>query len=380
MDPSMLDDRALEYELKIRGLTFENTRNAKKILNEALQKEKGNSTIGPTLVTTELEWEIADLCESFWLRVEEYATLSNFKYKLNIDCINQVYAILRHVEGRCSRIVREAIGEAKTRKLLDELEMKLKKFRRQHFSDREPFIVLPEKEVDKVASEAFSNDELKELRDLEKRIEELKNKESRCVRFEIDYSKIIVEECDEENKEVDEQVKIDKQKVETDSQPMRSSCSDVIFGSHPPGHSNSGQNFVPRIPVPLFPSQPVPLSSANVYVGGDFWARQHRKSASLSTTLNQERNVGTQRRNNESFVRAIKVNADQLWSDGFVRRSNEVCETWKKKKKKHDAVVKKQPFDESWMSDWHPDQTAVEAMQWLGYGSGDFDCENAKIR
>jgi hypothetical protein len=377
MDPNMLDDRALDYELKIRGLTFKDTRNAKKILNEALQKEKGNPKLCPAPITTGFEWEVADLCESFWLRVEDYANLSNFKYRLDKDCVEGVYAIMCHIEGRCSRIVRESIGEANTRKQLDELEIKLKKFRRQHFSDREPFIVLPEKEV---ASEAFSDDELKELEDLEKRIEELKNKKSRCVRFEIDYSKIIVEECDKENKEVDEQVKIDKQKVETDSQPMRSSCSDVIFGSHPPGHSNSGQNFVPRIPVPQFPSQPVPWSSANVYVGGDFWARQHRKSANLSTAWNQERNVGTQQRqNNGSFLRANIVNADQLWSDGIVRRSNEICETWKKKKK-HDAVVKKKPFDDSWKSDWYADRTAVEAMQWLGSGSKMFDCENAKIR
>jgi hypothetical protein len=377
MDPSMLDDRALEYELKIRGLTFKNTRNAKKILNEALQNEKENPATCPAPVTTGLEWEVTDLCESFWLRVEEYATLSNFKYKLNKECINQVYAIMCHIEGRCSRIVREAIGEANTRKQLDDLEIKLKKFRCQHFSDREPFIVLPEKEV---ASEAFSDDELKELENLEKRIERLKNKKSRCVRFEVDYSKILVEERDEEEEKVDEQHEIQQQKVEIDSQPMQSSRSDVIFGSHPPGHSYSGQNFVPRIPVPLFPSQPVPLSSANVYVGGDFWARQHRKSANLSTTLNQARSVGAQqRRNNESFLRANNANVDQLWSDGIVLRSNEICETWRKKKK-NDAVVKKKPFDDSWKSDWYADRTAVEAMQWLGYGSEMFDCENAKIR
>jgi hypothetical protein len=376
MDPSMLHDDALRYELKIRGLKFESTRKGKILLQEALRKEIDEPASRPSVITTDLETELKDLLEFFELHVEELANLNLFKSGRDKDFNDRVYASLCHVEGRHARIDREKIAEAYTKQQFDDLQSKLDKIRQQAFNDRELYI-----KQDEAARE-----ELKEMEIIKKRLDELMNKKSRCVRYEINYDQIIFDESDdesddeyeEENEKVDKQHEIQQQKVEIVSQPMRSSSSDVIFGSHPPGHSNSGQNFVPRIPVPLFPSQPVPYSSANVYVGGDFWARQHRKSASLSTTFNRARNVGTQqRRNNESFLRANNVNVDQLWSDGFVRRSNEIGETWKKK---HDAVVKKKPYDKSWKSDWYAVRTAVEAMQWLGNGSENFDCENAKIR
>jgi hypothetical protein len=212
--------------------------------------------------------KLNDLLEYFELHVEEFVSLNLFKSGRNKKFNNQVHESFCHAETRYSQIVREPIENAKTKKLFDDLKANLMRTRKQHFSDREPIIV----------KETFLVGETKELENLEKRLEKLKNKKSGCVRYEIDYNQIIFdesdddsdEECHEKSEKVDEQHENHHQKVEDISQPMRSSSSDVIFGSYPPGHSNSGQNFVPRIPVPLFPSQPVPWSSANVYVGGDF--------------------------------------------------------------------------------------------------------------
>jgi hypothetical protein len=136
MDPRRLDEVALRFEMKIRGLEYEenyaaNTRR----LVVALREEKKGDSRAPT-PTLKPEDEAVEIM-AYLSNLEEKTTLSTFRKKSKDH--EDVYAQLCHAEGRVTYT--DWTESPEMLAMLDHINRKTAELREKHFADKPLYII-----------------------------------------------------------------------------------------------------------------------------------------------------------------------------------------------------------------------------------------------
>ena len=272
MQPSRLDNAALKFELDIRGLTFEdgNFQKNARSLRKALREEKIDSFRRPRPILEPMQ-EAGEILQSFDLLTERTLVPSFKRGKKDFE---DVYSQLCQLEGRTT-YTNWSTTEA-NRKLLDSLELVFMSFRNKYFSDRSQFISVKPRISVEEDEEEFTENQEDELKQLERRVQQLKllkeKKTMRVVSYEQEFDETISDDEHEANEDQIEQNSRrnlrEALRGNVNDPSGRGSRSGVV--NRPPPPTNPHSDNVPRNSDPFYPN---PYSSAqqNAAINSSFY-------------------------------------------------------------------------------------------------------------
>ena len=264
MQPSRLDNAALKFELDIRGLTFEdgNFQKNARSLRKALREEKIDSFRRPRPILEPMQ-EAGEILQSFDLLTERTLVPSFKRGKKDFE---DVYSQLCQLEGRTT-YTNWSTTEA-NRKLLDSLELVFMSFRNKYFSDRSQFISVKPRISVEEDEEEFTENQEDELKQLERRVQQLKllkeKKTMRVVSYEQEFDETISDDEHEANEEqLEQNSRRNSQEAfrgNVNDPSGRGSRSGVI--KRPPPPIKPHPDNLPRKSDPFYPFHSNPYSSA----------------------------------------------------------------------------------------------------------------------